>query len=250
MEKERETEMTGTYVCVDLETTGLEPKRDRIIEIGAVKVRDGVPQEEFSTLVNPQRQLEERIVTLTGIQEEDLKDAPRIEEVLPKFLEFAEELPLLGHAVLFDFSFLKRAEVNLGYSFERKGVDTLQIARKYLPELESRSLGFLCSYYEIPHTAHRALGDARATAALYGRLGKQFYEKEWEQNLLTPGKNLFCPHPLIHQVKKEKPITIPQKEQLYKLVDRHKLVLAYEIESLSRSEASRQISKILQEYGR
>ena len=109
--------MTGTYVCVDLETTGLEPKRDRIIEIGAVKVRDGVPQEEFSTLVNPQRQLEERIVTLTGIQEEDLKDAPPIEEVLPKFLEFAEELPLLGHAVLFDFSFFKRAAVNLGSPF-------------------------------------------------------------------------------------------------------------------------------------
>lgn len=245
LEEKKKQEAEHTYVCVDLETTGLDPKRDRIIEIGAVKVRNGVKEGEFSALIHPGRELKKEITELTGIRTEDLVDAPGIEEVLPDFLLFSEDLPILGHAVLFDFSFLKRAAVNMGKGYERNGVDTLQIARKYLPELESRGLGYLCSHFQIPHTAHRALEDARATATLYEKLEELFYDREKGEK-----KNLFCPRPLIYQVKREKPITIPQKEQLYKLADRHKLVLGYEIESLSRSEASRQISYILQEYGR
>lgn len=97
--------MYDTYVSIDLETTGLNPKRDRIIEIGAIRVEQGQIAEEFSTFVDPGRKLEERITELTGIRDEDLADAPQLDEVFPKLLKFMGELPLLGHSILFDYSF-------------------------------------------------------------------------------------------------------------------------------------------------
>lgn len=239
-------EMTDSYVCIDLETTGLDPKRDKIIEIGAVRVERGEVTKEWETFVNPGQTLPERIVELTGIHDEELCRAKPIGELLPELFAFLREDVLLGHSILFDFAFLKKAAVNERLFFERQGIDTLRIARKYLKELESRSLGALCKHYEIPHSAHRALRDARATAALYGKLAEEFYEREE-----TAGeKSLFRPKPLLYQAKRDTPLTIAQKEQLYKLVDRHKLIVDYEIESLTRSEASRKIDHILAEYGR
>lgn len=102
--------MYDTYVSIDLETTGLDPKRDRIIEIGAIRVEQGQIVEEFSTFVDPGRKLEERITELTGIRDEDLADAPQLDEVFPQLLEFMGELPLLGHRILFDYSFLKKRQ--------------------------------------------------------------------------------------------------------------------------------------------
>ena len=238
--------MTDSYVCIDLETTGLDPKRDKIIEIGAVKVEQGEITEEWQTLVNPGRKLEERIVELTGIRDDELVGTRTISEVLPDLFAFLEERTLLGHSVLFDFSFLKKAAVNERLSFERHGIDTLKIARKHLQHLESRALGALCEYYGIPHSAHRALADARATTALYQKLWDEFYEKEEVEG----EKSLFRPRPLAYKAKRDTPLTPAQKEQLYKLLDRHKLVIDYEIESLTRSEASRRIDRILAEYGR
>lgn len=105
-----EISMYDTYVSIDLETTGLNPKRDRIIEIGAIRVEQGQIVEEFSTFVDPGRKLEERITELTGIRDEDLADAPQLDEVFPKLLEFMGELPLLGHSILFDYFFLKKQQ--------------------------------------------------------------------------------------------------------------------------------------------
>lgn len=238
--------MTDSYVCIDLETTGLDPKRDKIIEIGAVKVEQNTIVEEWETFVNPDRKLEERIVELTGICDGQLADAPQMEEVLPKLLSFIGDNILLGHSVLFDYSFVKKAAVNERLTFERQGIDTLKIARKYLSELESRSLGYLCQYYGISHCAHRALADARATVSLYQKLTECFFEKEEEEG----DKSLFRPKPLRYQAKRDTPITIPQREQLYKLVDRHKLIVDYEIDKLTRSEASRKIDQLLAKYGR
>lgn len=238
--------MTDSYVCIDLETTGLDPKRDKIIEMGAVRVDNNQITAQWESFVNPGRKLEERIVELTGIRDEQLVDAPKIEQILPEFLDFISDRVLLGHSVLFDFSFLKKAAVNERMSFERQGIDTLKIARKYLQNLESRSLEHLCKYYGIPHSAHRALEDAKATVVLYGRLAQDFYDKEEQER----DKNLFHPRPLLYQAKRDTPLTIPQKEQLYKLVDKHKLIIDYEIESLTRSEASRKIDQLLAKYGR
>lgn len=236
--------MTDTFVCIDLETTGLRPKYDKIIEIGAIRVDEGAVTGEWASLVNPGRKLEERIVELTGIRDEQLAEAKKVSDVLPDLLAFMGERPLLGHCLHFDFAFLKRAAVGEKLAFERQGIDTLKIARKYLKELESRGLGALCKHYEIPHKAHRALDDARATTALYGKLVEAFYEKESAEG----EKNLFVPRQLHHPIKRDTPITIPQKEQLYKLLDKHKLVVDYEVESLTRSEATRKIHQLLAEY--
>lgn len=229
------------YVSIDLETTGLNPRTDRIIEIGAIKVVQGETTDTFSTFVNPGRKLEQRITELTGITDDDLKDAPYIEEVLPELFSFLGELPLLGHSILFDFSFLKKAAVDQKQSFEKKAVDTLKIARKYLAELESRSLDALCLYYNIPHRAHRALADAEATDLLYRRLTEKFCREQEE---------LFCPKPLSFKVKRDQPASKSQKERLYWLAERHKIILDVEIERLTRSEASRLTDKLLAQYGR
>ena len=237
---------TGSYVCIDLETTGLNPKTDKIIEIGAIRVENHVIIEEWETFVNPDRQLDERIIELTGIRDEQLISAPMIDQVLPKLLEVIGDRVLLGHSVTFDYSFIKRAVVGQKLSFERNGIDTLKIARKYLPNLESRSLGYLCEYFGINHSAHRALCDARATVELYRKLTELFYDMETAEG----NKSLFLPKKLRHNVKRDTPATKPQKEQLYKLTDRHKLIIDYDIEKLTRSEASRKIDRILAEYGR
>ena len=237
---------TGSYVCIDLETTGLNPKADKIIEIGAIRVENHVIVEEWETFVNPDRQLDERIIELTGIHDEQLISAPTIDQVLPRLLEVIGDRVLLGHSVTFDYSFIKRAAVGQKLSFERNGIDTLKIARKYLPNLESRSLGYLCEYFGINHSAHRALCDARATVELYRKLTELYYDMEAAEG----NKSLFLPKKLRHNVKRDTPATKPQKEQLYKLTDRHKLIIDYDIEKLTRSEASRKIDRILAEYGR
>lgn len=233
--------MIDSFVSIDLETTGLNPKTDRIMEIGAVKITEGVETASFHTFVNPHRTPEDRVLALTGITPEDLRGAPDIEEVLPELMEFLGDDVLVGHRILFDYSFLKKAALDQKKSFEKKGLDTLRIARVYLPELEKKTLEYLCNHFEIPHRAHRALDDARATAYLYGILVEKFYgEKE----------QLFCPAPLICNIKRDTPITVAQKEQLARLMARHNLPVDGDIEKLTRSEASRIIDKILQEYGR
>lgn len=233
--------MLDTYVSIDLETTGLNPKRDKIIEIGAVKVVEGSITDTFETFVNPGRRLEERIVELTGIKDEDLEGAPYIEEVLPQLLEFLQDFPLLGHSILFDYSFLKKAAVDLKLSFEKQAVDTLKIARKYLADLEHRSLDFLCDYYQIPHHAHRALADALATHILFGKLAEHYNKEEDE---------LFIPVQLHFQVKRDTPATKAQKERLYRLLELHKIIPEADVEKLTRSEASRITDKLLARYGR
>lgn len=227
------------FVCVDLETTGLNPKTDRIIEVGMVKVREGKIVEQFSSLINPRQQLEERIEQITGITQKELENQPLQKEILPQILEFLEEDVLLGHRVLFDYSFLKRAFTNEKIPFERKGIDTLKIARKVVADCESKSLPKLCSHYGIEYHPHRALSDALATVELYRKLSELYYEEE-----------LFAPKPLIFKVKKESPITEAQIQRLTLLLERHNLPCVAEITSMTRNEASRYIDRILSTYGR
>ncbi len=234
--------MIDSYVCIDLETTGLNPKTDRIIEIGAVKVEKGISIKYYETFVNPGRLLENKIVDLTGITDADLKHAPSISEVLPEILDFIGDDILLGHCILFDYSFLKKAAVNEKRSFEKMGIDTLKIARKYLSELESRSLDYLCGHYGIEHYAHRALEDAKATCLLHKKIAEQFFSKENEKD--------FLPQKLVYNVKRETPITKAQKERLYKLLTKHKLDTEYDLDQLTRNEASRYADQILAKYGR
>lgn len=233
--------MINSYIGIDLETTGLNPKLDKVIEIGAIKVVEGKKVDTFSTFVNPGRRLEERIIALTGITQAQVDGAQEIEQILPKLMTFLEDLPLLGHRILFDYSFLKKAAVNQRLSFEKQGIDTLRIARVFLPELEHRTLEYLCRHFQIPHTAHRATADAEATSQLYQILAEQYYEQD---------SKIFEPQVLNYSVKKDTPATKAQKERLYRLVELHRLQPDYNIERLTRSEASRYTDLILAQYGR
>ena len=233
--------MIKDYVAVDLETTGLDPKKNKIIEIAAIRVENGVITDRFQTLINPHWKLEERIVELTGISDEDVMAAPSIEEKIGEFLEFAKDQVLLGHSVLFDYSFVKRAAVNCRYSYEASAIDTLKIARKYLAELPSRNLHALCEHYGIAHQAHRAMADAEATHELYCRL-QEFYKEETAAD--------FEAQVLHYQVKREGPATKAQKERLVRLLEQHKIHPEYRVEKLTKNEASRMIDRIILEYGR
>lgn len=230
------------YISVDLETTGLNPKSDKIIEIGAIKVENGEIVDSFETLINPGRKLEQRIIDLTGIKDADLENASYIEEAFEQFVCFLGDYPLLGHSVLFDYSFLKKEAANEKRQFEKVGIDTLKIARKYLDKLEHRNLGFLCEYYDIPISAHRALEDAVATHKLYENLIKDFYKADEPDDIFRPSK-------LLYKVKRDTPATKAQKERLVRLLDMYKVDLGYDIDRMTRSEASRETDKLLATYG-
>ena len=229
-------------VAIDLETTGLDPKKERIIEIAAIKVKDGVIVDRFETLIQPGRQLEERVKEITGIQNEDLMGAPFIKNVLDELEIFLEDLPLLGHSVLFDYSFLKKAFVNEKKVFEKQGIDTLKIARAYLSELPKKTLPALCEYYQIQYEPHRAYADALACLTLFEKLQSDFGNRDQGE--------LFQPKPLNYQVKKEGPITKAQKERLEALLARHNIQPTYQVDHLTKNEASRQIDLIYANFSR
>lgn len=234
--------MEKNYIALDIETTGLDAKWDRIIEIGAVRVVDGTETGTFQTLVNPHRPLSPAAAELTGIRDAELETAPDIGEVLKAFLDFCGELPVLGHHIIFDYSFLKRAAVNHGYSFERRGIDTLALCRKFMPEQEKKNLEAACAFYGVRRQgAHRALGDARDAHGLYQALMESHG---------TDCPEAFSGKPLIYKVKKEQPASEKQKQDLRDLVKYHKINILVQIDTLSRNEASRIKDKIISQYGR
>lgn len=155
-----------TFVVVDLETTGGMPARGHaIIEIGAIKLRNGEVVARFETLVHPGRRLPPFITALTGIAEHMLAQAPHIDAVLPGFIEFTAGAVLVAHNAAFDFSFLDAARRPLrGDAFEQPQLCTLRLARRLLPQLPRRSLDALAGHFGIPLVdRHRAFGDARIT---------------------------------------------------------------------------------------
>lgn len=234
--------IVNSYVALDLETTGLDAKKDRIIEIGAVKVIDGQIKEEFSSLINPRKLLEPRIVGITNITDEMLLEAPGMEEKIEEILDFCSGFPVLGHHIIFDYSFLKRFAVNSGLEFEKKGIDTLSICRGCMPAETKKNLTDASRYFGVvQETAHRALSDARTAHLLYQAL------KERYGNVVP---KFFMPKPLIYKVKKEQPATKKQKEVLRDLIKYHKINLTVQIDYLTRNEASRMADKIMFQYGR
>jgi len=246
--------MIRDFVSIDLETTGLLYKEDGIIELAAIRFRDGKETDCFHTYLNPGRDIPQRITELTGITQEMIKDAPRFVDIWQEVLSFIGDDVLMAHHISFDYAFLKRAVVNYapagwakGNGFEKKGIDTLKIARTFLSQLESRSLGYLCEQYQIPILAHKAEEDARATAHLYLRMWEEFGNVTDASSSMN---KLFEPYPLIYKVKKESPITRAQKERLYRELEKHKIVPEYDVERLTKNEASRYLDRILSEYGR
>ena len=234
--------MIDTYIALDLETTGLSPAADRILEIGAVKVVHGQIEETYETLVNPGRKVEKRIEELTGITDEMAAGGIDTAKAVRGLVEFCGSLPLLGHNILFDYSFVKQNTINLNIPFEKEGIDTLKIARVLHPEMEHRSLQALCGYYKIrQEKAHRAASDALSAMALYEHMREEFPDSPEE---------LFTKKILIYKAKKQGAITPAQKGYLNDLVKYHKIALEVSVDSLTKNEASRIIDRIILEYGR
>lgn len=234
--------MTKDYIALDVETTGLDPAKDRLLEIGAVKVTDGTVRETYSTLIDTKIPVPYRIQQLTGITDEMRKTGKAPGDAMREFLDFRGELPVVGHNVPFDFGFLKQTAIQEGYTFEAWGLDTLKISRKLLPEVPSRTLTALCDHYRIdPGDAHRALSDALSAHMLLGRLWEEFGEQSPE---------VFALKPLIYTAKKQSPITNSQKGYLKDLIKYHKIEMNIQMEELTKREASRLIDQIILQYGR
>lgn len=241
--------MTDSYVSLDLEMTGLSAKTDRIIEIGAVKVRAGEAVGTFSSFVNPHAAVDTRVLELTGIVQEDLNRAPDLSEILPDLLAFLEDDVLVGHRILTDYAFLKRAIVNAKGTFERSGIDTLKLSRKMYPNLPGKRLSDMCAYFGIAIEAHRAVGDARATHLLFESLKKAYTENAYDTESSLSDED-FAPRALLYKVKKEAPASQRQIKRLRELIELHHITLTTEIESMSKNEISRMTDRILAEHGR
>ncbi len=162
------------YAIIDIETTGGLAKRDKITEIGIV-LHDGEKIiDTYETLINPGRSIPYNITRITGITDDMVVDAPKFYEVAKKIVEMTEGAIFVAHNVRFDYSFIKEAFKNLGYTFSKKQLDTVRLARKSFPGLKSYSLGNLIKHFGIQvKSRHRALDDALATTELLEMIFKK-----------------------------------------------------------------------------
>lgn len=172
--------LDDTYVVFDIETTGLSKEKEMITEIGAVKVADGKIIDRFSTFVNPQRPISAEITKLTGITDDMVKDAPTIENILPEFLKFCEDTVLVAHNASFDTGFIRIAAERAGLGeLHHTVVDTLELARALLPELNKHKLDIVCEYLGVTLNGHhRAVNDAEATAEVFIKFLDMLAEKK------------------------------------------------------------------------
>lgn len=182
------------YVVFDLETTGLSPTSDEIIEISAIKVRDHKPVEEFSTLVNPGRRIPYTATAINGITDQMVEDAPPLQEALERFLAFIGDDILAGHNIhTFDIHFLDNGiSRTLGRTLSNDYVDTLYLARNCLPQLSRHRLTDVAEHFHIrTEGAHRALNDCAMNQQCYEEL-RQLWEAR-EEGSTSPQSASLCP---------------------------------------------------------
>ncbi len=170
--------LTGEFVAFDLETTGLSNQNDVITEIGAVIYKDGEILAQFQSFVNPHRPLSPKIVELTGITNEMLKDAPDIETVLPEFLAFCGDRPLAAHNADFDVGFILAACRKLNLDYAPTYVDTLIMAQNLLPDLKNHKLNIVADALSLPEfNHHRAVDDGMTVAHMLRRFFEMLKER-------------------------------------------------------------------------
>ena len=168
VEHSRGQSFKDSYVVFDIETTGFSPLKNRIIEIGAVKVVDGVITDRFSSFVNPDVPIPFDIEKLTGINDAMVLPSPKIDVVLPQFLEFVGDSALVAHNAGFDVSFISHNAEELGLAFEPTVLDTVSLARLLLPNLNRFKLDTVAKALNISlQNHHRAVDDAGATAEIF-----------------------------------------------------------------------------------
>ena len=168
-----------SFVVFDLETTGLSRYKDRITEIGACRVEGGKITEIYNELVNPEMVIPEKIIEITGITNEMVEDCPKIEEVLPGFLDFCKDSILVGQNTDFDIGFVRENCHRMGLDFNPIYLDTLPMARALFSDMKKFSLDKIARKLEIPaFNHHRASDDARATAQIFIKMFKMIMEED------------------------------------------------------------------------
>lgn len=166
------------YVIVDLETTGLSPLKNEIIEIGAIKVENNKIVDRLDMLVKPENRVSSFITNLTGITNEMLQDAIGIEDALKIFINFASGNTLMAHNANFDMGFLNtNLQKHFNYTLENKCLDTLALSRKYIKDIKNYKLETLANYFNVNYSgAHRSLKDCEITFEVYKNIG-EIYNK-------------------------------------------------------------------------
>ena len=175
LRQECKNDILMDYCVVDIETTGMSYVNNEIIEIAALKIRDGMVVDSFSSLVKPMKEVNYFITSLTGISNQMLSCADTIEEVLPNFILFLGKDVILGHNIKFDLRFLRaNCEKYLNIQLENESVDTLGLARKYSKAPDCK-LVTLAEFYEVNSSGHhRALRDCEMTFEVYKKMFRQF----------------------------------------------------------------------------
>lgn len=182
------------YTVIDVETTGWDPHFDVMLEIAAVRMRNGEEVAHFETLLNPGEIIPDFIVELTGITNEELKGAPVEADIMADFRDFVQDDMLVGHNVSFDVNFLYDALIRCGCGpLKNDFVDSLRLGRRICAELEHHRLSDLAQFYSIPQPiAHRALADCRTTAAVMAALEADAQKKQIDINAV---KKYHSSHP-------------------------------------------------------
>ncbi len=180
-------EITDDYCVVDVETTGLSSKHDRIIEIALLRVRNNVAVARYSQLINPRRKISSHTSELTGITNDMVAEMPTIDEVEKDVLNFLQQDLIVGHNVSFDIRFLNSAFNN---AVQNKYTDTLVFAKKLYPELPNHKLSYLTDYLHVSKSTHRALADCVATKELYDAIKATMLERNLSTNDLFPSSKI------------------------------------------------------------
>ena len=221
------------YIAIDLETTGIRLSKDKIIEVGLLKVKDSHIIDTFSCVINPDMQVDNKILELTKISENELENAKRIHEVINHIVDFCEDYVLLGHNTIFDYSFVKKEANRAGLEFEKRGIDTYKLCKRVLPENVRKNLTDACGYFGIERkNSHRAFSDAYYTHILFQEIIKNFKTLEISSEAMKV------------KIKKFVPIRKRTKEDLQKLLNCHRIGCKVNIDLLSESEAKRMMDKI------
>ncbi len=190
----RVTKPKEVEIVIDVETTGLDYTRERIIEFAGVKLVNGRVKEKFETLVNPHQHIRKSSQAVHGISEEDLADAPSEEEIFPKIFEFIGDYPIVAHNAIFDFSFLNKTSKRLyNKPLENNYIDTQMMFKEVYPQYESCGLDMLATVFGANNKKrHRAMGDAAVLAKCYPKLKALYNQKyNWQLSQIDHVEYLF-----------------------------------------------------------
>lgn len=207
-------------IVLDVETTGLDYTKERIIEFAAIRLENGKMKERFETLINPQQHIRKSSIAIHGITEADVKDSPTESEIMPKILEFIGEFPIVAHNAIFDYSFLNEASIRVtNKPLTNVRIDSQAMFKEVFPDLESCGLESLMNKFNIEYsTRHRAMADAEGLALAYPEL-KKLYERKysWQIQQLDNVEYLFERYLRIQQAVQVMQSELQDLKSIFKL---------------------------------